>query len=124
MIGPKVEQLIPLEFTFRLLAGIILKIKTKMGVISTILRRAESKYKFKAPLMRESISPYKFKANLLTKVKETFKMRSPLLKYYTISVNKPKNQMYENRKKLEESQKKNLKNALGKLLKGVLEDDE
>ncbi len=125
LIGPKPEQLIPVEFTFRIIATTIRAIESRLKIQANLtIKTKTERYGFLSVLIKPVRESVKVKGLLVRNIQTKFKLRSPLLKFYTISVNKPKRDVYEKRKQVQESEQKNLKNALSKLLKNVLEDDE
>jgi len=70
LIGPRPEQLIPVEFSFILKACLITKTLLKICVRSPLLIFTKSNVKVKSALLREVTQHYKLKSAIL--VKESF----------------------------------------------------
>jgi len=73
LIGPRAEQLIPVEFTFLIKACLITKTLLKVCVRSPILIFTKSNVKVKSALLTEVIQHYKIKSTLF--VKEFIRIR-------------------------------------------------
>ena len=79
LIGPRAEQLIPMEFSFILKACLITKTLLRICITSPILIFTKSNVKVKSAILREVIQHYKLKSTLIVKEFIRIKMKSALL---------------------------------------------
>lgn len=80
LIGARGLQLIPVEFTFWLRAGLLIKVGFKFRLISTLLRVIQSNIKLKSSLLVESASSLKIKSALLIEcIREKIGIKSLIL---------------------------------------------
>lgn len=79
LIGPRPEQLIPVEFTFLLKSCLITITKLRICVRSPLLIFTKSNVKVKAALLTEVIQHYKLKSTLFVKEFVRIRMKSALL---------------------------------------------
>ncbi len=117
------EQLIPVKFTFTLLAGIILRTVETFRISSTMLRESRIAYKIKSLLIKESRSEYGLLAHLTRFVSGQFGLLSPIIENHQVIQDRKRQELDVKRKILKKSEKKITQNALLKLLESI-EDDE
>jgi len=114
LIGPRAARLDPVEFTFQLKACTITLTKLRVCVKSTLITESLSHLKLKALLIVESQSSSKLKAAILVRIIEsTVKIQSNILTKisHTFMVGS-------------KTRTENLKKALLKKLREMMEDDD
>lgn len=111
-IGPRAEQLIPVEFTFLLKACLITLTKLRICVRSPILIFTKSNVKVKSALLMEVVQHYKLKSTLFVKEFIRIRMESALLIRETVKAG-----IFANAKN------KKLKEVLLRKLKEFLDED-
>ena len=111
LIGPRAEQLIPVEFSFILKACLITKTLLRICVKSPILIFTKANVKVKSAILNEVTQHYKFKSTLFVKEFIRIKMKSATLVRETVKAG-----IFANAKN------KKLKEVLLRKLKEYLED--
>ncbi len=79
LIGPRAEQLIPVEFSFILRACLITKTLLRICITSPLLIFTKSNVKVKSAILREVTQHYKLKSTLIVKEFIRIKVKSALL---------------------------------------------
>ena len=123
--GPKAEQLIPIEFIFKIKSCLITKTKVRICTKSALRLPVKTSSKLKSVLLSEVKSPYKMKSTLLM-VKENVKLflTSTLIVKENYKIGLFANVMDKTlRKKLSKKYKTNkIKEFLLRRLKDMLDD--
>jgi len=79
LVGPRPQQLIPVEFSFWLKSCLITKTGMRFCIKSPLLRQIESSIKIKSSLLREVTQSFKVKSTILVREKIKIFIQSTIL---------------------------------------------